>query len=282
MSEDEPWTADRLGRALQDRKKRLEAERRAAFLPLGIDAECRWPASRLFHRHSMLGPAWTPILTADEVEALTLDRGYKRYPGADRVALPRPAALNATLEDAIASRHSERSFADRPVSLDAVATLMRLGAGVTADQEVPRRAAPSPGALYPVETYVFALSVNDLAPGLYHYDALDHAFETVAAPRGREATRAFLPSDLHRADPALLIALTVAFPRVQMKYLERGYRFALLEAGHIGQNLVLAAAALDLAAVPVGGFWDEPFNDALGLDPDEEAVVYAVIVGHRP
>jgi SagB-type dehydrogenase family enzyme len=98
---------------------------------------------------------------------------------------------------------------------------------------------------------------------------------------GIAALKTFLPSDLFAAKPALVIALTAVFPRVQMKYLERGYRFALLEAGHVAQNLLLAATALRLASAPVGGFWDDPFNELLGLDPEREAVLYSVIIGPR-
>jgi len=77
-----------------------------------------------------------------------------------------------------------------------------------------------------------------------------------------------------------MLVLSVVFARTQMKYLERGYRFALLEAGHIAQNILLTATALGLSAVCVGGFWDDPFNDLLSFEPTEEAVVYSILLGH--
>ena len=68
---------------------------------------------------------------------------------------------------------------------------------------------------------------------------------------------------------------------MKVKYGERGYRFALLECGHIAQNLLLAAEAEGLAAVPIGGFVDDMINDLMGLDGVSEAVVYVVLAGSR-
>lgn len=279
--EDERWTAERLSQALQAQKKQMESARRALFVPFGISVDCCWPASRLFHEHSALGPAWTPILTEAEVEAFTLELDYKRYPDAPRIPLPRPRPLTARLETLIKKRQTERAFSDRPLTIDELAKLVQLGGGVTKQQAVPRRAAPSPGGLYAVEMYPLVFSAHELAPAVYHYTALEHALELVRPICGIDAAKEFMPSELFAARPTLMIALTVVFSRVQMKYLERGYRFALLEAGHIAQNLLLASTAMDLGATPLGGFWDEPFNDLLGLDPTDEAVVYAVIFGHR-
>jgi SagB-type dehydrogenase family enzyme len=71
------------------------------------------------------------------------------------------------------------------------------------------------------------------------------------------------------------------FWRTRFKYGLRGYRFALLEAGHVVQNVLLACTALGLAAVPVGGFYDRPVDALLGADGVNESVVYAVSLG-RP
>jgi SagB-type dehydrogenase family enzyme len=66
---------------------------------------------------------------------------------------------------------------------------------------------------------------------------------------------------------------------IPSKYGLRGYRFALLEAGHVGQNLVLAATGLGLGAVPLGGYYDRPTDELLGLDGVNESTLYLVAVG---
>jgi SagB-type dehydrogenase family enzyme len=268
--------------ALEAAKERLDLERREQFLSFGIPLNCYWPASRLYHLQSVMGPATKFRMTIEEAEAFTLNLDYKRYPGAPRMALPRPKLLSASFESLIRERHSERMFSRTRISLPELAKLLELGCGVTKDQEVPRRAAPSPGGLYAVETYPIALSVDSIAPGVYHYVPLNHALELVRPVPGIDIMKGFLPPDLFDAGPTLALAFSVVFPRVQTKYLERGYRFALLEAGHIAQNVLLAATALHLNSVPVGGFWDEPFNDLMGFEGTSEAVVYSILLGHVP
>lgn len=65
------------------------------------------------------------------------------------------------------------------------------------------------------------------------------------------------------------------------KYKERGYRFVLLDAGHIGQNLYLMATALDLSVVSIGGFFDDDVNDLLRLDGVNESALYVIAVGQK-
>ena len=67
------------------------------------------------------------------------------------------------------------------------------------------------------------------------------------------------------------------FGRSRIKYGERGYRFALPEAGHAMQNILPGATALGLGACPVGGFIDDRLHDLVDVDRVEEAVLYAAI-----
>ena len=76
---------------------------------------------------------------------------------------------------------------------------------------------------------------QDIAPELGRASSYDHLFATSAAT----------------------VMLTGMPGRSQIKYQERAYRFMLLEAGHTAENILLAAASLDLAATPVGGFIDD-------------------------
>jgi SagB-type dehydrogenase family enzyme len=82
------------------------------------------------------------------------------------------------------------------------------------------------------------------------------------------------------AGAAALLCLTGCFPRHERKYGEGGYRMLVAEAGHISQNLILAATALGLSARPFGGVFDDLLNDTLGLDTADEQFLLAVLVGH--
>jgi SagB-type dehydrogenase family enzyme len=280
MTDERPFSPAEISEALRAAKSRVEAERRAQFAQFGISPGCPWPCSRLFHEHSSLGPAWQAALSTEEVEQHTKNLAYKEYRGARRTLLPHPSLLNSSLESVIRSRRSASTFSPTPLSLAHLAKLLEIGAGITREESIPKRAAPSGGALYPVETYVLAFNVETLACGAYHYLAREHSLEHVRTLPGSEVARSFLPPGLALTQPAAVLALSLILPRTQLKYLERGYRFGLLEAGHVAQNFLLVATALGLCALPVGGFWDDPFNELFQFETATEVAIYAVLIGN--
>jgi SagB-type dehydrogenase family enzyme len=80
---------------------------------------------------------------------------------------------------------------------------------------------------------------------------------------------------------AALVVVTAVFWRTRCKYGLRGYRFALLEAGHVMQNAVLAATAFGLASVPLAGFFDARLDELLSLDGVEQSTLYALAIGRE-
>ena len=72
---------------------------------------------------------------------------------------------------------------------------------------------------------------------------------------------------------------TAVFVRSRFKYGQRGYRFVLLEAGHVAQNVALTAAALALPMLPYGGFYDLRLDELVGADGLDECTVHLLLVG---
>jgi SagB-type dehydrogenase family enzyme len=141
------------------------------------------------------------------------------------------------------------------------------------------RAAPSAGALYPIETYVLARSVEGLEPGIYHFRP--HAFDLEFIKRGDFAgllADAALGQDMIRQAQATFI-WTAIVARSMWKYRQRAFRYIYMDAGHIGQNLYLAGTAAGLGVCAVGAFFDDRVNDLIGLDGVEEISVYLAAVG---
>jgi SagB-type dehydrogenase family enzyme len=136
------------------------------------------------------------------------------------------------------------------------------------------RTAPSAGALYPLELYVASRS------GLYHYDpGRDELLQQSESDLRQALYRAALSQEPVMEAPAIF-AITAVFARTSQKYgRHRGERDVHIEVGHAAQNLLLQAAALDLAAVPVGAFDDEQVRVVLRLQADE-APLYLIPVGH--
>jgi len=208
----------------------------------------------------------------------------KPYPGHERTPLPDPPPHVRTDEPDAAA--VVRGFAPAPalaaseLALEELARLLHLAYGVTGHAGIALRAAPSAGALYAGEVYVVAARVAGLAPGVYSYHAPSHALVHLArgpGHAGRVADALERPGLLARAPASVL--LTNVFHRYTHRYRNRGYRYALIDSGHIGENLRLAAAARGLGVVTPLRFHDDALNDLLGVDGREEAVCALHAVG---
>ncbi len=215
-------------------------------------------------------------------------RAVKRH-GAAHISLPDPPALEQPLGEAIARRRSQREFDGGPIAPDALSALLHAGYGVThvleAQGEQPvrsLRAVPSGGALYPLELYAAVLRVGELSPGLYHFDPPAADLEVVRPHLTADELGALSTHPEVVCSCAVLILVAAIFGRARFKYGLRSYRFALLEAGHVAQNVLLAAAALGLAAVPLGAFYDRRTDEFLLLDGVNESTLYTIALGAEP
>lgn len=207
---------------------------------------------------------------------------YKVYPRSPKIALPdeRP---RADFFELVARRHSGRQYQPvSPLSLTELSVLLRYSCGTfkRAWQKTASRAQPSGGARFPIEVYPLVLvSGPEISSGVYHYDVQNHQLEVIEQ-------RAFERKDIQQlslfdwtGNASLLLVMTAVFERNQMKYGERGYRYTLLEAGHIGQNIHLVVEALGLECCALGGTRDQPLEAALAIDGITESVVYAFSIG---
>lgn len=205
---------------------------------------------------------------------------YKVYQEAERVELPRPALPEKELSGLLAKRRSCRSFSQEPISLEDLSALLWAGQGLSAQSMGHElRTSPSAGALYPVETYLCVRRVADLKPGLYHFNVLDFALELLEEGEfGPHLARAGLGQGF-MAQAAVNFCWSAVLRRNMVKYGHRGLRYVFLDAGHICQNVVLAAEALGLGQCPVGAFFDEEANALFQLDGEEESLIYFLSVG---
>jgi SagB-type dehydrogenase family enzyme len=213
---------------------------------------------------------------------------YKSHPGVPRIGLPAVAASDRpgtqpNAAQAIARRRSVRTYADRPMSLDELARLLFLSGGITAGLHGnARRAAPSSGALYPIELYAVVHRVDGLEPGVYHYTPRAHAVEQLRTGDFRQHVVDQAIGQEFLGSCGVVLFLTMILQRMRPKYQDRSYRYGLLEAGHVGENAYLAAASMGLGACGVGAFMDDAINEMLGVDGVEEAAVYMLAAGHVP
>jgi len=209
---------------------------------------------------------------------------FKLYPGAQRISLKTPQKKGGmSLWEAIEGRRSLRNYGKTPISEEGLSQLLWAAQGVTKSvKEFGLRAAPSAGALYPVETYLAVLNAAGVNPGLYHYDPRHHELELLnSGDPGKSLAEAAFDQDFIAGANVVLI-WTAVFGRSSWRYRERAYRYLYLDAGHIAENVALAAVALGLGSCQIGALYDEEVNSLIGIDGEEESIVYMTAVGPPP
>ena len=193
-------------------------------------------------------------------------------PNAAKITIP-PAVRKGllSLEEALCRRRSVREFTDRPLTDEQIGQLLWAAQGITDPQGL--RTAPSAGALYALEVYVAT------ANGFYKYIPESHRMERQSVKDLRHALYLAASEQESILGAAAVFVIVAIYSRLAEKYgEERSVRYAHLEAGHAAQNLLLQAAALGLASVPVGAFRDDQVKTALSLPP-EQSPLYLIPVG---
>ena len=204
-----------------------------------------------------------------------------------RVKLPAPNGLKIPgidLRTAIENRRSQRRYADIHLTLEELSFLLWCTQGV---KEVSRRPAtlrnvPSAGARHAFETYLLVNRVDSLTAGLYRFGAIDHVLVTqdLDPAMPEKLTAACLKQRMVSTSGVTFFWVAVA-ERMEWRYPERGYRYLHLDAGHVCQNLYLAAESVDCGVCAIAAFDDEQVNEALDLDGENLFTIYVAAVGKR-
>lgn len=238
------------------------------------------PNSRLLRAASDLAVAETEALVAE---------GGKHYPTAPRVVLPEPPQdlEQVPLHSTLAQRFSSRSIPKGQVEMSTLSAILRYAGGwnefrtrKNGDASVRYRYAPSAGRLFPLELYT-AMPAAD-HPGQYdihHYQPNSHVLELINRVPTDRIKGAFVlcPDPV----PPLILFVTGIIKRQAWKYGDRAYRYALLEAGHVGQNICLVAAAVGVDHCPIAGYYDDETHDILDIDGVSEITLYCFFAGMR-
>jgi SagB-type dehydrogenase family enzyme len=187
-----------------------------------------------------------------------------------------------SLWEAIAQRRSVREFSKQSISFAEISQLIWATQGITLKaQGFDFRASPSAGALYPIETYLVASRVEEIPPGLYHYNVREAQLILLREGHfGPELSQAGLGQEMLE-EAACVFLWTAIVGRSKWKYRERAYRYIYMDVGHIGHALYLAATALDLGCCTVGAFFDDEVDHLVGVDGKQEISVYLGAVGRR-
>jgi SagB-type dehydrogenase family enzyme len=198
---------------------------------------------------------------------------FKEYPGIQPTSLPEPGPFpEKRLSEML--RGMDVVPGEIEVDVKVLSTILFLTCSLTAkvrqgSGQFYFRSVPSAGALYPAELYLASKGIAGLQDGLYHFSVARHGLHALRTGPFPGSTG---------TGPTLTFFLTAIFFRSCWKYRDRGYRYCLLDTGHLLQNLVLAARSMGRCLSCSYDFSDEEVNRLLGLDPEKE-VCLAVASG---
>lgn len=269
---------------------------------LGLEGPAQWAfsydpsavaLSRLYHENSKLRTMYGDLPSVDlgamapHVQRLLAHpvRDYRH--AARRYSLPHGTPPpTAPVEECLRRRRSWAPMSTDAVSLPQLGHLLCATTGVTgagglmgSDVRLPLRATPAAGGLYSTDLYVYAHRVDGMDPGLYYHDPSARELLLVRDDASPDEIALNTGYASRAAEASAVLVYVASFRRLQWKYRQRAYRMAHLDCGHLAQSIILVANGLGLVAHPMIAFADDYFNDLVGVDGCEDAVVYLTLIG---
>ena len=219
-------------------------------------------------------------LTQPPLEVPKIDNG-------NTVDLPDPKKFKPNkilIDEAISTRTSVRAYSEQPLSLEELSFLLWCTQGVKSihSRNATLRTVPSAGARHTFETYILVNRVKGIEPGLYRFLALSHKLQEVDLDENmaEKITDSCLRQRFISSSAVTFIWVAVVY-RMMWRYQERGYRYIHLDAGHICQNLYLAAESIGSGVCAIGAFDDDILNTILGIDGIEQFAAYVATCGKK-
>jgi SagB-type dehydrogenase family enzyme len=214
----------------------------------------------------------------------------KQYRSSLHIKLPyinhKTMNLKMPLVEAIRLRRSTRQFSSRALSLYKLSNILYfsnavLKTSIEGETKIHHRTVPSSGGLCSIEVYPIVLNVKGLKQGIYHYDSLSNDLACLNNGNFREQLQKKMLFQQEFADASVILVITSWFSKLKFKYKERGYRYGLLDAGHVGAYVYLLSTALNLACCGICGFLDDEVNDLIGVNGLDECAIYLLAIGEK-
>lgn len=224
---------------------------------------------KAFHRRTLNPPDFSRSMTSNEIKA-HLESPRTPLPSGFRIEL----ALESKDRILLERRGTCRNFDDRALDHQTLSSIL---VHTTSHIGGP---APSAGGLFPLQIYMVVFrGSNEVPKGLYGFDGVDQSLVRLELDFNREALSYAFNSDVIVGNAPVVLIVAADLDRHPAKYANRGYRFTLLEAGHVSQNIQLIASALGLGAFEYGGFMDRALQIELQMPVSVKPLI-AIGVGY--
>ncbi len=207
---------------------------------------------------------------------------FKTYPRLDKISFGNIKTPITVLSRTIEKRRSVRKFSGFSISKDEFFYLLFSSCGLTRLGKAfddSRRPYPSAGTRYPLEIYPIILNCKGFKKGLYHYNVKGNLMELLLEEDLSKWLIKNTGGERWITNTAVVFIITGVLDRVRIKYGDRGYRLTLIEAGHLGQNMLLLATELGLGSCPLTGFIDSEVNRLLDINLQKEVALYVIAIG---
>ncbi len=229
----------------------------------------------------------------DQMAGLTQPPLEKISLGTKFIKLPKEfnqVIKNNNFLEILNSRVSRRKYNEEKLTLEELSFLLWSTQGVKTiignNRKATMRTVPSAGARHPLETYLFINRVEGLETGVYHYIASEHKLEFMKALKLQAdiVTEAYC-GQYFLGHAAVSFVWTVVPYRSEWRYLLDAQKYALLDAGHVCQNLYLACEAIGCGTCAIGAYDQKLADELLDLssepsyEKENEFVIYAAAVG---
>ncbi|MFW5714286.1 MAG: SagB/ThcOx family dehydrogenase [Brevefilum sp.] len=208
--------------------------------------------------------------------------------GKPLIELPDPQSIDLgtyDLRKAIEIRRSLRRYTNDSISLEELSYLLWLTQGVKKvdkKRHVAWRTVPSAGCRHPFETYLSINRVENLEAGLYRFAALEHKLVALEISKSFNKKLTKVCMEQRQVATSAVTFIWAAVPyRTVWRYAERSYRYLYLDAGHVCQNLHLAAESINCGICAIGAYHDDAADELMGFDPPEMFVIYMASLGRR-
>jgi SagB-type dehydrogenase family enzyme len=183
---------------------------------------------------------------------------------------------------AIANRRSRRAFKQGPLTLKELSFLLWATQGIRriAAPGTAFRVVPSAGCRHALETYLCVFNVSGLEEGIYRYLPVEHQLLLISQPANLSSllSEAALGQDFVGKSAVTFIWTTMPY-RMEWRYDMAAHKVIAIDAGHVCQNLYTACEAIHAATCAVAAYHQELMDNLLGVDGNDEFVIYLAPIG---
>lgn len=221
---------------------------------------------------------------SDSNKGVTMPEAQKHHKSNKLINLvaPEDFKFEIKLQDAIKNRRSRRKFTEGFLTLKELSFLLWSTQGVTDKKIGAHRAVPSASARHPFETYLVIRRVKDLKPGVYCYLPIDHKLCLISDNKEQVekiSTSCFEINKPQMQNAAVIFVWATVPYRTEWRAGPYAYKYIALDAGHVCQNLYLAAEAIGAGVCAIAAYEQQAVDKVIGVDGKDEFAVYLATVG---